>query len=76
MDRHLLQWYQSQAQAQVQGAQAPDAVRREDAIVYTDLHWTRLMTSRFMAARVAQFLTGHFPQGHTSSFPLAALATV
>ena len=38
MDRHLLQWYHSQAQAQVQGAQAPDAARREDAIIHTDLH--------------------------------------
>ena len=27
LDRHLLQWYHLWAQAQVQGAQAPDAVR-------------------------------------------------
>ena len=63
LDHHLLQWYHSQAQAQVQGAQAPGATLLEDSIVCTDLHWTRLMPSRFMAARVAQFLTGHFPTG-------------
>ena len=63
LDRHLLQWYHSQARAQVQRAQALAAARQEDDIVYTDLHWTRFMSSRFMAARVAQFLTGHFPIG-------------
>ena len=65
LDHHLRLWYrsQAQAQAQVQGGPAPDAALREDDIIYTDLHWTRLMSSRFMAARVAQFLTGHFPTG-------------
>ena len=63
LDHHLRQWYRSQAQAQVQGGPAPDVALREDAIIYTDLHWTRLMFSRFMAARVAQFLIGHFPNG-------------
>ena len=63
LDHHLLQWYQLQAKSQVQGAQALGAALLEDSIVCTDLYWTRLMPSRFMAARVAQFLTGHFPTG-------------
>ena len=33
----------------------------EETIIYTDLHWTQSMPSRFMAAWVGQFLTGHFP---------------
>ena len=63
LDRQLRLWYRSQAQAQVQRGPAPAAALREDDIIFTDLHWTRLMSSRFMAARVAQFLTGHFPSG-------------
>ena len=35
----------------------------EEVIVHTDLGWTQAMPSRFMAARVGQFLTGHFPTG-------------
>ena len=35
----------------------------EEEIVHTDLGWTQAMPSRFMAARVGQFLTGHFPTG-------------
>ena len=63
LDHHLRLWYHSQAQVQVQGGPAPNVPPREDDIIYTDLHWTRLLPSRFMAARVAQFLTGHFPTG-------------
>ena len=63
LDRQLRLWYRSQAQAQIQRGPAPDVALREDDIIFTDLHWTRLMSSRFMAARVAQFLTGHFPTG-------------
>ena len=33
----------------------------EDGIIRSDLRWLRAMPSRFMAARVGQFLTGHFP---------------
>ena len=35
----------------------------EEAIIHTDLSWTRLMPTRFMATQVGQFLTGHFPTG-------------
>ena len=33
----------------------------EDTIIRSDLCWLRDMPSRFMATRVGQFLTGHFP---------------
>ena len=33
----------------------------EDGIIRSDLRWLRAMPSRFMAAWVGQFLTGHFP---------------
>ena len=33
----------------------------EDSIIRSDLRWLRDMPSRFMAARVGQFLSGHFP---------------
>ena len=57
----LRQWYQSQSQNQTRLASGTLLDRTEDPIIYTDLRWTRLMPSRFLAARVGQFLTGHFP---------------
>ena len=35
----------------------------EEVIIHTDLGWTEAIPSRFMATRVGQFLTGHFPTG-------------
>ena len=35
----------------------------KEVIIHTNLCWTEAMPSRFMAARVGQFLTGHFPMG-------------
>lgn len=54
----------------------------EDPIITTDLRWTRLMPSRFAAAQVGQFLTGHFPtrtylhRFHLSTSPLCECCQV
>ena len=56
-------WYQGQIRAQERSTQGPILEPSEEMIVHTDLGWTQVMPSRFMAARVGQFLTGHFPTG-------------
>ena len=63
LEHHLHRWYHTQAQAQLQTTRDMGAGLAGDPIISTDLRWTRLMPSRFMAARVGQFLTGHFPTG-------------
>ena len=59
----LRRWYQSQVLTQERATRGPVLDYTEDTIIYTDLRWTRLMHTRFMAAQVGQFLTGHFPTG-------------
>ena len=59
----LRRWYQSQVLAQEQAMRGLVLESTEDVIIHTDLRWTRLMPTRFMAAQVGQFLTGHFPTG-------------
>ena len=59
----LRRWYQSQALAQERATRGPALEPTEETIIYTDLRWTRLIHTRFMAAQVGQFLTGHFPTG-------------
>ena len=56
-------WYQSQVRAQERSAQGTVLEPSEEVLVHTDLGWTQAMPSRFLAARVGQFLTGHFPTG-------------
>ena len=56
-------WYQGQVRAQEHSIQGQPLEPMEEVIVHTDLGWTQAMPSRFMAARVGQFLTGHFPTG-------------
>ena len=54
-------WYRAQVRSQEDTAIGTILEPTEETIIYTDLHWTQSMPSRFMAARVGQFLTGHFP---------------
>ena len=56
-------WYQGQVRSQERSAQGTILEPSAEVIVHTDLGWTQAMPSRFMAARVGQFLTGHFPTG-------------
>ena len=56
-------WYQGQVRSQERSTQGTILEPTEEGIVHTDLGWTQVMPSRFMAARVGQFLTGHFPTG-------------
>ena len=59
----LRQWYRAQVTLQERVAVGTVLEPSEDVIMHTDLRWTQSMPSRFMAARVGQFLTGHFPTG-------------
>ena len=61
MEGALRRWYQSQALRQERATRGPVLEPTEDTIIHTDLRWIRLMPTRFMAAQVGQFLTGHFP---------------
>ena len=63
MEGAVRRWYQGQVRTQEQSAQGTVLAPMEEEIVHTDLGWTQAMPSRFMAARVGQFLTGHFPTG-------------
>ena len=56
-------WYQGQVSLQERSIQGTILEPSEEVIVHTDMGWTQAMPSRFMAARVGQFLTGHFPTG-------------
>ena len=56
-------WYQGQVRSQERSTQGTILEPTKEVIVHTDLGWTQVMPSRFMAARVGQFLTGHFPMG-------------
>ena len=57
----LRRWFQERAvqQERVLAGMVLDAT--EDIIICSDLQRLRDMPSRFMAAQVGQFLTGHFP---------------
>ena len=57
------QWYRAQVRSQEDTAIGTILEPTEETIISTDLHWTQSMPSRFMAARVGQLLTGHFPTG-------------
>ena len=59
----LRRWYQSQVCSQEHNTRGMVLEPTEEVIIHTDLRWTQSMPSRFMAARVGQFLTGHFPTG-------------
>ena len=59
----LRRWYQAQVITREQTLQGPMLETTEEVIIHTDLRWTSLMPTRFMAAQVGQFLTGHFPTG-------------
>ena len=56
-------WYQGQVRSQERSTRGTLLEPTEESIIYTDLGWTQALPSRFMAARVGQFLTGHFPTG-------------
>ena len=57
------QWYHGQVRSQERSIRGMILEPTEEVIIHTDLGWTEAMPSRFMAARVGQFLTGHFPTG-------------
>ena len=57
------QWYHGQVRSQERNIRGMILEPTEEVIIHTDLGWTEAMPSRFMAARVGQFLTGHFPTG-------------
>ena len=59
----IRQWYQGQARSQERSTRGMILEPTQEVIIHTDLGWTQAMPSRFMAARVGQFLTGHFPTG-------------
>ena len=59
----LRRWYQSQVCSQEHSTRGMVLEPIEEVIIHTDLRWTQSMPSRFMAARVGQFLTGHFLSG-------------
>ena len=59
----LRRWYQAQVRAQEHSTGGMILEPTDEVIIHTDLQWTQSMHSRFMAARVGQFLTGHFPTG-------------
>ena len=54
-------WYRAQVRSQEDTAIGTILEPTKETIIYTDLHWTQSMPSRFMAARIGQFLTRHFP---------------
>ena len=56
-------WYQEQVRSQERSIQGTILEPSEEVIVHTDMGWTQTMPSQFMATRVGQFLTGHFPTG-------------
>ena len=57
----LLRWYHDRVLAQERTAIGSIVDHPADLVVHTDFHWLREIPSRFMAALIAQFLTGHFP---------------
>ena len=59
----IRRWYQGQVRSQERSTRGMILEPTEEVIIHTDLGWTQAMPSRFMAARVSQFLTGHFPTG-------------
>lgn len=61
MGRVLRQWYERRVQAQEHSSMGTMLDITEDAIVHTDLRWTRTIPTRRAVALVAQFITGHFP---------------
>ena len=63
LEGKIRRWYQTQVRTQERYAIGTVLEQAEEEIIHTDLVWTQHMPSRFMAARVGQFLTGHFPTG-------------
>ena len=57
----LRPWFQERATQQERALAGDILDPREDTIIRSDLRWLRNIPSRFMAARVGQFLSGHFP---------------
>ena len=57
----LRRWFQERAIQQERALAGDILDPLEDTIIRSDLRWLRNMPSRFMAARVGQFLSGHFP---------------
>ena len=61
LESEIRHWFEERAIASEQMLAGFLLDEREDTIIRSDLRWLRDMPSRFMAARVGQFLTGHFP---------------
>jgi ribonuclease HI len=61
LERRILQWYQDRAGRQEGNMVGEVLDSTEDAVIRSDLRWTRDLPSRYAAALVGQFLTGHFP---------------
>ena len=57
----LRRWFQERAVQQEHTLAGEVLDTMEDSIIRSDLRWLQDMPSRFMAARVGQFLSGHFP---------------
>ena len=57
----LRRWFQERAIQQERALAKEVLDLMEGTIIRSDLRWLRAMPSRFMAARVGQFLSGHFP---------------
>ena len=61
LESEIWRWFQERATTSEHVLASPILDVMEDTIIRSDLCWLRDMPSRFMAARVGQFLTGHFP---------------
>jgi hypothetical protein len=61
LERRFLRWYQDRAGRQERNLVGEVLDPTEDAVIRSDLRWTRDLPSRFAAVLVGQFLTGHYP---------------
>ena len=61
VESRLWHWFQERAIQQERTLARADSTPGEGPIIRSDLRWLEAMPSRFMAARVGQFITGHFP---------------
>ena len=63
LERAIRHWFHERACASERALAGMIVDETEDIILRSNLRWLRDMPSRFMAARVGQFLSSHFPTG-------------